>query len=45
MQQRKDKYLKPTIKVVYLNLYRSLCVTSPVPGGSEEIGYEDWTLN
>ncbi|MBQ0080808.1 MAG: hypothetical protein KBS95_04595 [Alistipes sp.] len=45
MQHRIDKYLEPTIKVVYLNSSRSLCETSPEPGGSEEISYEDWTLN
>lgn len=41
----KDKYLKPDIKVIYLNSSHSLCVTSPVPGGSEDINYEDWNLN
>ena len=41
----KDKYLKPEIKVIYLNSSRSICETSPVPGGSEDINYEDWELN
>ena len=41
----KDKYLRPDIKVVYLNSSRSICEASPVPGGSEDINYEDWNLN
>jgi hypothetical protein len=34
-------YLSPTLRHLPLNLENALC-GSPVPGGNEDIGYEDW---
>lgn len=35
------KYLPPTTRLVPLHLESGLC-GSPLAGGSEDIGYEDW---
>jgi hypothetical protein len=34
-------YDAPALRVVPLNMENALC-GSPVPGGNEDIGYDDW---
>ena len=34
-------YISPTVRVIPLMMENALC-ESPVPGGNEDIGYEDW---
>lgn len=36
-------YLKPTTRVQQLHMENAIC-GSPVPGGNEDIGEEDWNL-
>lgn len=38
-----SKYLKPTLRVQLLDIESAIC-ESPVPGGNEDIGYEDWSI-
>ena len=35
------KYLPPAARIIPLSMEKALC-GSPVPGGNEDIGYEDW---
>lgn len=35
------EYLSPTVRIIPMFLGHALC-ESPVPGGNEDIGYEDW---
>ena len=37
----KMPYISPFVRVVPLTMENALC-GSPVPGGSEDIGYDDW---
>ena len=42
MKQKDSKaYLPPVIRWVPLGLENALC-GSPLPGGNEDIGYDDW---
>ena len=34
-------YIPPTVRVIPLTMENAIC-DSPVPGGNEDIGYEDW---
>ena len=34
-------YISPTVRVIPLTMENAIC-DSPVPGGNEDIGYEDW---
>ena len=34
-------YIPPTVREIPLNMENAIC-DSPVPGGNEDIGYEDW---
>ena len=34
-------YIPPIVRVIPLIMENALC-GSPVPGGNEDIGYEDW---
>jgi hypothetical protein len=34
-------YISPTVRVIPLIMENAIC-ESPVPGGNEDIGYEDW---
>ena len=40
-QEESKEYLPPVIRWVPLALENALC-SSPIPGGNEDIGYEDW---
>ena len=35
------EYLSPSLRVVPLNVENAIC-DSPIPGGNEDIDYEDW---
>lgn len=37
----KGKYNPPTVRIIPLSMENALC-GSPIPGGNEDIGYEDW---
>lgn len=37
------KYLEPTIRVQQLHMENAIC-ESPVPGGNEDIGEEEWNV-
>ena len=42
MKQKESKeYLPPATRYVPLNLDNVIC-GSPLPGGNEDIGYDDW---
>lgn len=34
-------YVAPTFRIIPLRMENAIC-ESPVPGGNEDIGYEDW---
>ena len=34
-------YVSPSVRVIPFHLEHAIC-DSPVPGGNEDIGYEDW---
>ena len=34
-------YTSPIVRVIPLTMANAIC-ESPVPGGNEDIGYEDW---
>lgn len=36
-----NEYLSPALRVIPLICENAIC-ESPVPGGNEDIGYEDW---
>ena len=35
------EYVSPWVRVIPFHLEHAIC-DSPVPGGNEDIGYEDW---
>ena len=35
------EYLSPVLRVIPVRIENAIC-ESPVPGGNEDIGYEDW---
>ena len=35
------EYLSPVLRVIPVSIENAIC-ESPVPGGNEDIGYEDW---
>lgn len=37
----KPNYCSPIVRVIPMALENALC-GSPVPGGNEDIGYDDW---
>ncbi len=40
-QEESKEYRPPVIRLIPLALEDALC-GSPIPGGNEDIGYEDW---
>ena len=43
MQETKiaSAYIPPSVRVIPMTMENAIC-DSPVPGGKEDIGYEDW---
>lgn len=36
-----EGYVSPTLRIIDLHVENAVC-GSPLPGGNEDIGYEDW---
>ncbi len=39
--QKTTDYVSPSARIITLNVEDVIC-SSPLPGGNEDIGYEDW---
>ena len=39
--QKTTDYVSPSARIITLNIEDVIC-GSPLPGGNEDIGYEDW---
>ena len=39
--ETRNPYIAPQVRIVPLRMENALC-DSPIPGGNEDIGYEDW---
>ena len=37
----RQEYQAPALRIIPLNVENAIC-ESPIPGGNEDIGYEDW---
>ena len=37
----RPEYIQPALRLVPLKIENAIC-ESPIPGGNEDIGYEDW---
>ena len=35
------EYLSPALRIISVHVENAIC-GSPIPGGNEDIGYEDW---
>lgn len=40
-ESQRQEYRSPALRVVPLNVENAIC-GSPLPGGNEDIGYDDW---
>ena len=40
-RNQKDAYTPPKVRPIPLSIENAVC-GSPLPGGNEDIGYEDW---
>ena len=40
-ESHRQEYRSPALRVVPLNVENAIC-GSPLPGGNEDIGYDDW---
>lgn len=40
----KQQYEIPEVEILPVDFSASICQSSPEPGSSEDVGYEDWVI-